>query len=336
MTDNWLAVPPDLFFTKNDPEDLRLGDIAKSRTFPQIATDEVTLDQLSSKKERPLLVWGYPDDEGIRLNGGRLGAESAPFEIRKYFYKMTPASLQMAQANIADLGNLKVDTKLADRHEAGRKMAAAATQSALPWISLGGGHDYGYSDGAGFIQSHLTRGVRPFIINIDAHMDVRPTTHGFNSGTPFRRLLEEFSQKFDFIEMGVQDHCNSLQHISWAEKQGALVLPLTEIRKNGLLNLLKASISTRFPYLSESKAPLWLSLDIDGITSNEAPGCSQSWTTGLTTVEVMDLFHFLAQHFDWQALSIYEVSPTLDADSRTSKLAALFMYQFYRMQTSTI
>jgi len=200
------------------------------------------------------------------------------------------------------------------------------TEQKKSWVSLGGGHDYGYADGSGFIKAHLGHEMKPVIINLDAHLDVRPTTYGLNSGTPFFRLLSEFSDQFEFFEVGIQAQCNSKEHLDWAKAKGAHILNLAETHQHGLVKILKEKLT---PYLQR---PLWLSLDIDAITSNEAPGCSQSWTTGLKSEEIFELMVWLKANFQWQSFSIYEVSPDLDQDNRTSKLAALFMHQFLSLQ----
>src|SRR5688572_23523424 len=38
---------------------------------------------------RPVLV-GFPQDEGVRRNGGRPGAAQAPGEVRRWLYRLTP------------------------------------------------------------------------------------------------------------------------------------------------------------------------------------------------------------------------------------------------------
>ncbi|MNL46507.1 Formimidoylglutamase [compost metagenome] len=77
----------------------------------------------------------------------------------------------------------------------------------------------------------------------------------------------------------------------------------------------------------ESKK-VFLSVDIDAFTSSEAPGCSQSWTTGLFTKDFMAALAWLIASYDVRGLGIYEVSPPLDQDNRTSKLAALIAHKF--------
>lgn len=314
----WEATDPLNFFSKKDQTDQRLGDLVKAH-----------LSDLSTA-DAQLLIWGYPDDDGIALNGGRPGAHKAPEQIRKFFYKMTPHADIALKPNILDCGNISKSLSLADRHLHGSHIAKAASTKGIPWIGLGGGHDYAYADGAGFLKAHLNDDSEknPVIINFDAHLDVRPTTFGLNSGTPFHRLLTEFPGKFEFFEVGIQAHCNSKAHLDWAKDHGAHILSLVEIERNGLLQTLKKHLT---PFLGRN---LWVSLDIDAITSTEAPGCSQSWTTGLKSSDLMQAMHWLKASFSWKAFSIYEVSPDLDQDHQTSKLAALFMYQFLALQTA--
>ncbi len=317
MSSAWTSPDPTLFFSKQDPEDPRLGDC--------VTAISGALEQDSAD----LIIWGYPDHEGIQLNGGREGAALAPAQIRRVFYKMTPHVGQQSKPRLIDAGDISLSLPLAQRHDQGAIRAQNMTSLGLPWVSLGGGHDYGYADGAGFLRAQIAQGERPVVLNFDAHLDVRPAEKNLNSGTPFRRLLTEFSGQFDFFEVGLQPHCNSRTHWNWALSQGAHLIPLSQTEDHGLQACLEKALK---PFLGR---PLWLSLDIDAITSNEAPGCSQSWTTGLKTDELMQSLAWFKSQFQWSSFSIYEVSPPLDSDLRTVKLAALFLHRFLSLQTGS-
>lgn len=301
-----------LLFTKNDKEDPRLGECVQ-------ALQKVELASLLHP-DADFTILGYPDDEGINLNGGRPGAQVAPLEIRRSLYKMTPHLACKILPRIVDLGDLVDREKaLSERHERGRQVVRTLAQNNRRWISLGGGHDYGYCDGAGFIDAFKSDAV---LINFDAHLDVRPTDKGLNSGTPFFRVLSEFKDQVTFAEVGLQNQCNSQAHFRWAENQGAHLITLDEVEAQGLLGVLK-----KFMHQQEKKK-VFLSIDIDAFNSMEAPGCSQSWTTGLNTAEFIPAFRWLIQNFDVRGIGIYEVSPPLDQDNRTSKLAALLIHNF--------
>lgn len=300
-----------LLFTKNDKKDPRLGECV------QLLSEGDHQKITSSNFD--FAVLGYPDDEGIGLNGGRVGAQNAPREIRLYLYKMTPRLGTSYLPQILDLGNFDKNVPLAERHERGREIVRTLAANNKRWISLGGGHDYGYCDSTGFLDAHPGNAV---VINFDAHMDVRPTDKGLNSGTPFHRLLNEFSGRLDFAEVGIQDQCNSQAHVNWAQSKGAQVFTLNDVYDKGLLNVLKGFLA------GKEKKKVFLSVDIDAFTSNEAPGCSQSWTTGLVTKEFLEALHWMIANYDIRGLGIYEVSPPLDQDNRTSKLAALLAHNF--------
>lgn len=184
----WQAVDTSYFFSKNDPQDIRFGDLVRVSSEAPIDIDA------------DVVIWGYPDDEGIQLNGGRVGAAEAPYQIRKAFYKMTPHAKISKHPRLIDFGNLSKQISLSERHQKGAAIAKAFSEKHLHWLSLGGGHDYGYADGSGFIHAMLLEKKRPVVINFDAHLDVRPTDKGHHSGTPFFRLLTEFPGQFDFLK----------------------------------------------------------------------------------------------------------------------------------------
>lgn len=294
-----------LFFTRNDSSDPRLGEWVRD---------------LATVSGPAWTLLGYPDDEGIALNGGRPGAQEAPQMIRTYFYKMTPSLLNPKQQTLVDLGNVPLDLTLAERHERGREIVHKMLSQGHRTLSLGGGHDYGYADGAGFIDHCLEKNQRPVVINFDAHLDVRPTDKGFHSGTPFHRLLTKYEGKFDFIEVGLQNQCNSLVHLNWAKDKGAQILLYQDLQEFGLAKSLEALVA---PFKGR---PCLLSVDIDAFTSSEAPGCSQSWTTGLRIADFLPALKMLQSTLDVRSLAVYEVSPPLDHDHRTSKLAALILH----------
>ncbi|MEK6627141.1 MAG: formimidoylglutamase [Bdellovibrionota bacterium] len=308
--------PQDLFFSKNDPADKRLGDIFKSVSAQDLTEKSSILDSFC--------ILGYPDDEGIKLNGGRLGAGSAPDTIRKILYKMTPVTIKN---QFLDLGNLNIENvDLACRHQFAQDTIAELHQKKIRTLSFGGGHDYGYPDASGFLKACLnSKSSKPLVLNFDAHLDVRPTSNGFNSGTPFYRLLNEFEGQFEFAEIGIQPQCNSTQHRDWALNKKAHLFNLKDIvLNNGLSSLFGHPL---FSKLTKS-TPVFISFDIDCLSSTEAPGCSQSWVTGLKTQDYLQFFSKLSKQADIRGLGIYEVSPPLDQNDQTSKTAALIAYNY--------
>ena len=280
-----------------------------------------------SPGEGDILIAGYPDDEGILLNKGRVGASLGPDSIRSHLYKTSPRWPLNTKQNILDIGNLNKNTTLSDRHQRVKLHVKKALQKKIFWVGLGGGHDYGYPDGAGFLQAHGNTKAKPLIINFDAHLDVRPTDQGFSSGTPFYRLLSDKSlPDFDFFEVGIQRQCNSQNHIEWVQNKGGHIIFLEDLLTSE--NPLSLSLSKLLFEIIEKKSPTFLSVDIDCFSSAYAMGCSQSWPTGFIPNELLPLFNRIYEHLNVQVLGIYEVSPPLDQDGRTAKLAATIVHQF--------
>jgi formiminoglutamase len=319
ISDAWRATDRDLFFSKQDPDDQRLGDVVKA------AEPAVIAKHLETKNFRHFTIAGYPDDEGIRLNGGRPGASEAPKAIRKYLYKMTPALNEPSDFALWDLGDVDpAKAALADRHDSGSLAHEAVLASGGRWISFGGGHDYGFSDANGFLKWAKTQKQRPLVINFDAHFDVRPTSKGLSSGTPFFRMLETYPE-LDFAEIGIQSQCNSKKHLEWLTQRGGRVLMMEDLEASGE-SMVTATLRLLDDWLLKPR-PTFLSVDIDAFSSAVAPGCSQSWANGFMPQEFFPLFDLLLKRCDVRSLGIYEVSPSLDQDDRTSKLAALIAHR---------
>ncbi len=304
---------PQVFFSKNDPDDIRLGDFVKPLAFDSISGQKIDT-----------VILGYPDDEGIRLNGGRIGASEAPKLIRQFLYKMTPSAFKSKDLKVFDLGDLRIKGDLSQRHENVLQLLADIHRQKIKTITFGGGHDYGYSDAAGFVKSFLSSEQKPVVINFDAHLDMRPTHHGFNSGTPFYRLLSEFKDQIDFVEIGLQSQCNSENHWKWAEAHHAHLFSLNKVEENGMLALLDEAVFKKIT----KNTPVFISFDIDALRASEAGGCSQAWMTGLKFSECLQFLSALYKKSNTRGLGIYEVSPPLDRDFQTSKTAALLAHHF--------
>ena len=306
---------PHLFFKSQKSGDPRLGEISHCllKTKPT---------------ERDIIIAGYPDDEGIALNQGRVGASLAPDSIRQYLYKTSPGGLLSQDCSkIIDVGNLNKDLPLSGRHGEVRLRVKEALQKGIFWVGLGGGHDYAYPDGAGFLQAFGNTDPKPLVINFDAHLDVRPTDQGLSSGTPFYRLLEDKSlSDFDFFEVGIQKQCNSQNHIKWVEERGGQIIFLEELLSSG--QSVFSFLSRALSQVMERRSPTFLSIDIDCFSSAYAMGCSQSWPTGFIPNELFPLLGLIYKNLDVRVLGVYEVSPPLDQDGRTAKLAGQIIHQF--------
>lgn len=307
-----------LFFSKGDPQDTRLGDLA--------------VEGLPQKGDlgNSLLLLGCPGDEGILANGGRPGAAAAPDRIRHYFYRLTPHP-QKLPFKIFDTGNLDFENSkdLESQHilakQGAAKLYAAQKQSSaktqlLP-IFLGGGHDFGYStlEPAFVGLEHFEDTI---LVNLDAHLDVRPFSGVSHSGTPFYQLLTQYPALGSrFLEWGIQPSSCSSDHYTWVTTQGAQVIFAGDMDfdiKNWILSKKKES--------SRKKLKCYLNIDMDVFSVALAPGCSAPAALGETWERVRELLKKLMLEADIVALGLFETSPKWDLDDRTSRLAAQIIH----------
>ena len=87
----------DLFYSRNDPKDRRLGELVS-----RVSIDEI--------KPEDVVIIGIPEDRGITANKGRAGASKAPDDIRRRFYRLTPGfTMDFNRISVVDAGNLRTD-----------------------------------------------------------------------------------------------------------------------------------------------------------------------------------------------------------------------------------
>jgi len=301
----------------------------KPYKFLENKKSDLTLQSLVSRvKNADVKFFGYPDDEGIFLNGGKLGAAKGPGEIRKALYKMTP-TYQMESLILQDEGDLNFkDSTIEERHAFSSNSILENLEQRV--VSFGGGHDYGYVDGAAFIKKFKESETKPLIFNFDAHFDLRNLDKGLSSGTPFFRLIEDFKDSFHLFEIGIQKHCNGKSLFEYAKSKGNITtLHYDELYPNQSFDFdyFKSAVQN----FTTPKQDCFISVDIDGFSSAFAPGCSQSWPTGFDMKSFFQMFDYLFERFNVHVMGIYEVSPPLDHEELTSRLAALITYRFLEL-----
>lgn len=302
-----LSTPdPEIFFSRNDPHDLRMGDLTAHdpEQFPGTA--------------RVALI-GMPQDIGVERNGGRPGARHAPEAIRRMLYRMTPYDVEtdrsIPHGFLFDLGDINCNGELEEIHDRLTEAVAIVRKHGLIPLVLGGGHDTTYAAASGVYAVDGPFGM----INLDAHLDVRPPKPNRNSGTSFRMLLEEGKIASGyFVEFGIQSFANAEEHVRWLNQNGGRIISLEEVRAKGF----NKSLSTAYLIASSDVAGVYGTLDIDGVRAADAPGVSATMPDGFTATELLATARMLGRRPSTIALDIVEVNPSFDRDNITAKLAA--------------
>ena len=292
----------DLFFKKNDPFDVRLGEIVSS--------------SIENYEKSEIVILGCPQDKGVARNGGRVGAAFAPDAIRAQFYKLTNFEIR---AKIFDLGDTIIQQTLEETHDSHQKIVEQVLRGGKRLIVLGGGNDISYADGSAMAKVFGKENWMAF--NIDAHFDVRADSPR-NSGTPYRQLLDEKSiLPENFCEIGFQPQVNSPVYFDYLKKSGVMIIGLEEIRKNILTEEIIRSL------LTVERSAFW-GFDVDSVRASDAPGVSAASPIGLTAEEFINLAGFAGSFIETKIAEFTEVNPRFDIDNRTAKLVAVAMHTF--------
>ncbi|HMU34687.1 MAG TPA: formimidoylglutamase [Pyrinomonadaceae bacterium] len=306
-----LTLRPDesVFFSRNDVNDPRLGEIVRHTPDHYDKAD--------------IVILGCPQDEGVRRNGGRIGAADAPLAIRKQFYKLTTMNIRK---RIFDLGDVKLANTLEATHDTMTEVVKAVLRDGKRVIVLGGGNDISYADGKAMSEVF---GRDWWIgVNIDAHLDVRLSEER-NSGTPYRQLLdEELLLPKHFYEVGYQSHFTSPIYYDYIRKLGVNRISLELVRSRAQADIeLRENIRNTFIGHSSS-LNTFFGFDMDVVRSADAPGTSAPSPLGLRAGEFIQLVKYAASLANTKLIEFSEVNPKFDQDDRTAKLVAIGMHRF--------
>lgn len=291
------ALDRGIFFSRNDPNDIRLGDIVMSDYSDYASANEVII--------------GCPQDEGVRRNKGRIGAAFAPLEIRKALYRY-PVTDSHHHLKLFDLGNIKIEKSLEEIHTVLFSIVRQIIQDGKIAIILGGGNDISYPDCSALCSVEN----RVLAFNIDRHLDIR-ADEKMNSGTPYRKLLDEkFITPEFFHEVGINSFSNSPRYLQYAKELGINIHYIGELREKGVGNSIQSITQS-----TDVDAIFW-GFDLDVVRSVEAPGVSDPHPMGLTAMQVCEIADVASKDSRSKIIEIAEVNPQYDTNGITSKLAA--------------
>jgi formiminoglutamase len=275
---------------------------------------------------RPVLI-GFPQDEGIRRNFGRPGAAAAPNAIRQALYRLTPfdaaRQLDLKVPAPLDAGNVRITGPLEESQRAlAAVVASVLTAGAIP-IVLGGGHETALGHYLGY-----TRAGRPVgIINLDAHLDVRPTAGGQgHSGSPFRQALEHSTTPLPgrrYVCLGAEPSAVAREHVRFVADRGGCVHWAPQVR-GALAEHFQQSIGL----LASDAGRVYVSVDADVVAAAEVPGVSAPNPAGLSGWELISLAELAGASPAVSSFEIVEINPMHDRDGQSVRWAALLVWRF--------
>lgn len=246
---------------------------------------------------------GWEQDEGIVRNQGRAGAKDGPDAFRKAF-----SNLPAPMLPFFDTGNVAAQESLTNAS------SAAAAKGHLSFV-VGGGHDLAKGHFFGLREAFPDKKIA--IVNLDAHLDLRPGAH--TSGTSFSEIQELEKERFSYTCIGLQKQGNTEQLYKRAKAFGTQMVFAEDFflhqGQNGR-DALQQAIQTH--------DALYLTLCLDVIAAPFAPGVSACQPFGLLPWHVIPLLRLAASSKKLIGFDIAELSPPFDQDGTTARLAASF------------
>lgn len=300
---------PEIFYSRNDRNDPRMGEIVRREPDHYASSD--------------IVILGYSEDEGIRRNDGREGAAKAPNAIRRQFYRLTTFNMRK---RLFDLGDIVAGDSLEATHENHSAVVQQILRDGKRVIVLGGGGDIAYADGVSMAEVF---GANCWIaVNVDSQLDVR-TGDQRSSGTQFRNLLEEKHLLPTYLyQVGFQTHFCSPIYYEYIRALNVHRISLELLRSRSEADVeLKDLIRDKFIGHSSS-LNTFFSFDMSAVRAADAPGTSDTPPLGLRAGEFITLVKYAASLANTRIIEFTEVHPQLDVDDRTSKLVAVGMHRF--------
>ncbi|MFI5236288.1 MAG: formimidoylglutamase, partial [Gemmatimonadales bacterium] len=278
--------------------------------------------QVSGETKPRAVIIGFPSDEGVHRNGGRVGAAGAPTEIRRWLYRMTPdpqnhEAFCELMTRTVDLGDLACSDDVERDQGALAEVLAPYLKDGVFPIILGGGHETSFGHFLGYVGA----GLKVQAINWDAHPDVRKLMEEKgHSGSPFRQaLLDPSGACTRYTVAGLQPQSVAASHLNFLDDhQGRWVWRA---------DLTPAVIHSLY---TESEGKVMTSFDIDAVNQAEAPGVSAPAVGGMPVELWLSAAYQAGRSPRVASVDLVECNPVYDVDGRTARLAAVTVWQVLR------
>lgn len=284
-------------------------------------------------------ILGVPMD----LGAGRRGVDMGPSAVRVALLNQRLTELGY---EVVDLGNIRVDqpesvsagpsqarylaqiTQTCER--LGEKVATAVREGKFPMV-LGGDHSIAAGTVAGLALAHREQNERVGLIWIDAHADMNTpesspsgNVHGMPLACCIGRGPAELVNLLGFAPkleprnvalVGVRDV--DITERPQVSGTGVRAFTMREIDERGLRAVMQDAIAVA----SDGTAGYHVSLDMDAVDPDEAPGVGTPVRGGMTYREAHLAMELISDAGGMVAMEVVEVNPIMDVANRTAMLA---------------
>ncbi len=283
-------------------------------------------------------ILGAPLD----LGAGRRGVDMGPSALRLAGLN---ARLTALGYEVEDLGNVAVAQQesvptgaenakyLPQIAKTCAKLAsmveAVFSAGRFPLV-LGGDHSIAAGSVAGVSHVYRQRGEKVGLIWIDAHADMNTpesspsgNVHGMPLACCIGQGPSELTDIFDYSPkvIGVNVALIGIRDVDQTERavlrdSGVTAFTMRDIDERGLRNIMEQALSIA----SNGTAGFHLSLDMDSVDPDEAPGVGTPVRGGMTYREAHLAMETICDSSRMVSMEIVEVNPVLDSANRTALL----------------
>lgn len=253
-------------------------------------------------QEFDIAIIGIPyDDKSCYLRGAAKGPESIrSASTGKAINPWTELGVNLEEEVVmVDLGDLEVSGDFQKASSLIEESVLSILRKEAVPIVLGGDHSISYP-----VVKAFSKRFKPLdILHFDAHPDLYEELYGdrFSHASPFARIMEEGCVE-SLIQVGIRAATGEQREK--ASKHRIQMIEMKDIRDILYLEFLN---------------PLYVSFDLDSLDPAFAPGVSHHEPAGLTTRQVIDIFHALRGEI--VGMDVVELNPDRDPSGITAAAA---------------
>lgn len=335
---NDLIINQTASFTRPRSGEVKIGQIVS------FAKDYNHLLELIKDDKKKFVIFGIPEDIGVRANLGRRGSHTAFNPAMESFLNMQ-SNFFLTGENIIIAGALNTEDLMKEAEHLNPRIpqdlktlrlltseldqrvtqivSAIVSEKKTPLI-IGGGHNNAYGNIKG---SSLALNQSINVLNCDPHSDFR-AMEGRHSGNGFSYAYHDgYLNKYAVL--GMHESYNNAEAMqAFIKNSGKMFYQTFEsvfVREEVSFN---DAVKRCAAFVNGS--PCGVELDLDGITN--VPSSAKT-SSGLSTVQARKFLHHAASSLNCAYLHIAEGAPILahrKADNKTGKLIAYLISDFMK------
>jgi formiminoglutamase len=257
--------------------------------------------------EIDIAIVGVGEDRNAVSNSG---SDTAPDDVRKYFYPLFTGNYNL---KMADLGNLRLGHTVEDTYFAVSTVISELIARNIFPVIIGGSQDITYAN----YTAYETLGQIINIVAIDPRFDLGDVEGQMDNTSYLSKIImHQPNFLFNFTNLGYQSYYVDYE---------AVKLLKNLLFDSYRLGIIRESIDETEPLIRNADM---ISIDMSAIRQSDAPGNELPSPNGFYGEELCQIMKYAGVSDKLSSLGIYEVNPGYDNLGQTAHLAAQMIWYF--------